>query len=440
MRKTTAILALMCCTAAYALDFEGNTLPVQSCSVAASGLDAIYVAPTTAGLTLVYTPVGAAADVRCYRFDNAGAAYAEPLTATVAGGTVRLAAVQGDMGYVFEDGTTRRCYWLVDYTLHALDLRALAFADDQGCGEAVLTLDGSADAIPYYTPTGRRMLLDRELTLSYLTEAFDEDSFAYTPTATTQSYEGIAGLFTAYNANATTTFELSGDRFLRAWGAEQSIASPLFTPVAVDARTRATQAEREVDNEQSTEVANGLGGSAPVEVTFEAVTTEAAIFTEWQISRSPGFETTEDSYNQLSFTYTFTEQGNWYVRFVANNAEGTCEFVGDTYQVFIGESKLLIPNAFSPNASPGINDEWKVSYRSITDFECHIFSRSGQLLFSTTDPAKGWDGKFKGKYVPAGVYFYVIKARGADGVKYEKGGDINIITAKGGSNTLSPNE
>ncbi len=42
-----------------------------------------------------------------------------------------------------------------------------------------------------------------------------------------------------------------------------------------------------------------------------------------------------------------------------------------------------------------------------------------------------------GKPVPAGVYFYVIKAVGADGVKYNKAGDINVIGFK--DNTTNSN-
>ncbi len=44
-----------------------------------------------------------------------------------------------------------------------------------------------------------------------------------------------------------------------------------------------------------------------------------------------------------------------------------------------------------------------------------------------TDPSQGWDGKHGGKYVPAGAYFYTIRALGADGKRYELSGDINIV-------------
>ena len=60
-------------------------------------------------------------------------------------------------------------------------------------------------------------------------------------------------------------------------------------------------------------------------------------------------------------------------------------------------------------------------------FECHIFNRYGREITSFNDPAMGWDGTYKGKLVPAGVYYYVIKAKGADGKQYELSGDINIL-------------
>lgn len=45
-------------------------------------------------------------------------------------------------------------------------------------------------------------------------------------------------------------------------------------------------------------------------------------------------------------------------------------------------------------------------------------------------PGKGWDGKYGGKVVPAGVYYYVIKAKGTDGKNYNLSGDINVVNYK----------
>ena len=110
--------------------------------------------------------------------------------------------------------------------------------------------------------------------------------------------------------------------------------------------------------------------------------------------------------------------------------EAECESYSKTFTISIGESRLEEPNIFSPGSSPGINDEWKVAYQSITSFKCWIFNKWGVQVFYFDDPSKGWDGKYKGKYVDPGVYYYVIEAKGADGVSYKHKGDINILRSK----------
>ena len=124
---------------------------------------------------------------------------------------------------------------------------------------------------------------------------------------------------------------------------------------------------------------------------------------------------------------TFTEAGTSYWRFIGSNADGTCESYSETYTVNIGESELVCPNVFTPGSSEGVNDVWKVSYRSITEFHCVIFNRWGNKIIELNDPGQGWDGTYGGKLVPAGVYYYVINARGSDGKQYKMDGDINII-------------
>lgn len=60
-------------------------------------------------------------------------------------------------------------------------------------------------------------------------------------------------------------------------------------------------------------------------------------------------------------------------------------------------------------------------------FEAVIFNRWGQKLYSWTDPAGGWDGKFNGKDVKQGVYYVMVKAVGADGKKYNIKRDVNLL-------------
>lgn len=422
---------------AHAISFGGAShQPVRVSVPASTGLDAVFVAYTTDGLTISYTTSSAGSQVKWSKYSNLGGAYAQELIPTKNGSTYSISAESGDMGYLIEEGTSHYYFWLTDYAAHRLELGKLGIAPDQDCGVTTLSFEGKADEIPYYNINGRRMVLSRELELDYNQLTFDSESFSYRLTQAHETLESASSNIRLGAVYASTAFTLSGDRFLKAWGEDKSILSPTYTPTTVDANTRATQASREIDNEQTeAAVTDGLGGSAPCEISFEAAVTDAALFTEWQISRSPEFGITENTFNDLAFTYVFTEQGTSYVRFVANNADGTCEWTGDTYQVFIGESRLDIPNAFSPDASPGVNDEWKVSYKSLVSYHCDIFNRWGTLLFSSSDPSQGWDGRHKGKYVPAGVYFYVIKATGADGIKYDKAGDINIIKYKQGNTT-----
>lgn len=134
--------------------------------------------------------------------------------------------------------------------------------------------------------------------------------------------------------------------------------------------------------------------------------------------------------SELDFTHTFNDEGVTYVRFYCANSDASCDYYGETYEISIGASSLKCPNAFSPFNEDGVNDVWKVSYSSIVSFECHIFNRAGHLMASFSDPSGGWDGKYKGKFVPAGVYYYVIKAKGADGRSYDLSGDINIVDYK----------
>lgn len=415
---------------AASLRFNGLQQQVWSeVGSASTGIEEIYVLPVAHGCSMVYTAQGAASAVEVLTWGNRGAAYAEAVSAdrvSVSGKEVTVSLSEGDAGFAFTEGNRTVYYWIVDYSNHRFQASSISPSAEQECGRAWLDFNGSADAITYYGINARSWTLSRDIKLDFTTMAFDENSFSFVTKETNESLESIKQQINIEAPLCDTYFTLSGDRFLRFWGEEIEVTSPLYTATSVALEAKAVQTEREADNEISVE-AEELGGSGPVEVTFEATVTDAGIFREWQFSSDPEFNDISTRVQQLSLTQTFTESGTTYARFVTANNDGSCEAQSQSFSIFIGDSFLRCPNVFSPGVTEGTNDEWRVSYKSIIDFECYIFNRWGQKMAEFHNPALGWDGKKGGKLVPAGVYYYVIKARGADGRDYNLSGDINII-------------
>ena len=133
---------------------------------------------------------------------------------------------------------------------------------------------------------------------------------------------------------------------------------------------------------------------------------------------------------------TFTRAGSHRVQLYAIFTQGndsicyTDEYWADAdpLRVTISESKLEMPNAFSPN-NDDINDVYKAKegYQSLVEFHAVIYNRWGQKLYEWDDPAGGWDGTFHGTPVKQGVYFVHVTAKGADGRKYNIRRDVNLL-------------
>lgn len=186
------------------------------------------------------------------------------------------------------------------------------------------------------------------------------------------------------------------------------------------------------------ETGTSYSGSAPLTVRFAANAADVGAYIahyEWRFTKE-GTDTPYLIRYDEDTEYTFTEAGTssivLYATFV--NGTDTVAYTADYWAgaqpitVSISESKLEFPNAFSPNGD-GINDVYKAKsgYQSIVEFHAYIFNRWGQKLYEWTDPAGGWDGRYNGKDVKQGVYFVLVKARGADGRKYNIRKDVNLL-------------
>ena len=96
----------------------------------------------------------------------------------------------------------------------------------------------------------------------------------------------------------------------------------------------------------------------------------------------------------------------------------------DSVTVFVSNSNPAgnyMPNAFTPN-NDRLNDCFGLKYwGNVTRLDFSIYNRFGERVFYTADPAKCWDGRFKGVLQEIGVYVYIIKATTTCGVVDKKG-------------------
>jgi len=87
---------------------------------------------------------------------------------------------------------------------------------------------------------------------------------------------------------------------------------------------------------------------------------------------------------------------------------------------------IYIPNVFTPNGD-AVNDEFKVYGYIIKNVRMMIFDQWGNKLYEANDQTRGWNGLYKGKQQPSGVYMYVVKLQLMDGSTVEKKGILNLI-------------
>jgi len=399
-----------------------------------TGLDKIYVLYSVDGVGMTYT-ADTGQPVTWYRYGSQGGGYAEEITNIAESDYVTtLAQVEGNCGYIIEEGFERTYLWVTNYQDYYLHLNAIT-SMEAGCTYATLTLDGSGDEIVYYSITGTRQVMDREIELSYYTLVWD-DTTHWQQEVTTEKFESLENPMIVAAPLCNTTFTLSGDQFLNQWGEYQSLESDTYQTVAVSCEATAVQEQRGNDNEKGNSD-SGLGGSAPCNIVFTGYPTDAVVYRMWEMASDEEFEDLVMQFSQDEVEYTFNDAGTYYMRYRVANNDGSCEYYSETFTITVGESELVCPNVFSPGTTEGVNDVWKVSYKSLVEFHCWIFNRWGNLVKEFTDPGDGWDGTYHGKLVPTGTYYYVVTAVGSDGVKYKKRGDINILNWKKGSGSTT---
>lgn len=199
-----------------------------------------------------------------------------------------------------------------------------------------------------------------------------------------------------------------------------------------------------------------FSGSAPLEAKFRANTEDAydwSAYYEWRFTKDGESEPYLIRYEEDT-DYTFTDAGSHTIVLYAIFTQGNDTIAytqdywsgADAIKVTINTSKLVMPNAFSPNNGDTYNNTYRPKeYESLVEFHATIYNRWGQKLYEWHDPAEeGWDGTYNGKDVKQGVYFVEVVAKGADGHRYHIRRDVNLLrgyreTEGGGGGTSTTN-
>ena len=120
--------------------------------------------------------------------------------------------------------------------------------------------------------------------------------------------------------------------------------------------------------------------------------------------------------------------------YVVNATDSIGCMSSDSVLVII-ETKAFIPNLFTPNRD-GKNDVLKIyGLEDVAEFSFKIFNRSGSLVFESDSETEvvniGWDGSWKGKSQPNGVYYWKVSGTYKNGYSItlngENSGAIHLL-------------
>lgn len=107
----------------------------------------------------------------------------------------------------------------------------------------------------------------------------------------------------------------------------------------------------------------------------------------------------------------------------------------DTWLVRVSDAhKIFAPNIIMPGNSGGVNHTFLIyTGPDVLKIEsCSIFDRWGNQVFSNqnfppNDESQGWNGTYRGKPVPLGVYVWLVKVVFNDGTEEVFRGDLTVV-------------
>lgn len=127
--------------------------------------------------------------------------------------------------------------------------------------------------------------------------------------------------------------------------------------------------------------------------------------------------------------WVYADSGTYTVMQIVSGPNGACPDTAYGEVVIMPELLVWIPNSFSPNGN-GNNDEFIPVFSDVTyvnEFQMLVFDRWGNLIYNTTDPNAGWDGRYKNNRVQEDTYVYKVVITDINGKVWDFVGHVNVV-------------
>lgn len=128
-------------------------------------------------------------------------------------------------------------------------------------------------------------------------------------------------------------------------------------------------------------------------------------------------------------THGYKELGKFDVSLTAVSVHGCRDSLTLYEEVeIIGAGQIAFPNAFTPDGfGPPENETFKPLAEGVIEYELFIYNRWGELIFTTKDLSKGWDGTIDGEPAKPDVYVWKAQGKYTNGKSFELAGDVTLI-------------
>lgn len=142
----------------------------------------------------------------------------------------------------------------------------------------------------------------------------------------------------------------------------------------------------------------------PLSFDFIQFTDESIDAISWFWNLGDGTVSEEQNPN-----HSYEEAGDYMVQLVVHN-----EFCEDSISTVlrIGDELIIyVPNSFTPN-NDGVNDFFRpvISGADVEEYEMLIYNRWGELVFTSTEIDRGWNGSYSGNTSSEALKYYVTDA------------------------------